>query len=739
MSLGTAVLVTALLGGWAVSHALGQAAHREAQRQPAYSLDTTSTFLLRQIPDSVGTRPLTRIVVALPPGSRAGRVNPAWAPPGCSTLPSAGASCLSPALARLAAHRPLLAQRLGIADLRAAEVMTNAGVRDPSELVIYQGVPARQLPAAAHAAGWGAGVRRVEGGVSASTALLEMALLVGIPAFLLLGVCARLSSATRVRRTRALVVLGLSRRELGFVAALEGRIGGLLGALIALLCYRVGQPALANCGMAGFRWFAADCRLAGWAALMILVIVPLVVGRFCRTGAVRISGAPTRRVNVGPASLWRLAPLWLAIMTLSGYLILRSERRFASAGAVVVVVAGGIAAAGLVLAVRPLAELGAAAVARRTRFLPVRLGARRIEAEATSTVRVLTAVVVLVLTACIGSAVLRDASLAAGPRSATELLSVSAADLPTAGDRQAVLDIASIASAASVRTPLLLKPGQPVSTDPGAADIELGVPITFASCTDLRRLEPTLASDCVDGWVYRTARTDPSLFPNDLPIGQRVTVPTATAPLSLAIPREVLRFGDLGSGLVDTNALVVTKALDGGWPASATLVAETRADDSAISAFQDALARISTSAHADLQGQNLDALAEYRVHSGLLRFGVGLGFSLGVVAFLVAVVDRLRERRRAVALLLAVGAGRSTIRSAQAIELVGPALVGLSAAAVIGFLIGSTYLATGNLQHGIYWPMLGAGAVLAGIGTAAVGLAGLLARFRINPSDLRSE
>jgi hypothetical protein len=59
--------------------------------------------------------------------------------------------------------------------------------------------------------------------------------------------------------------------------------------------------------------------------------------------------------------------------------------------------------------------------------------------------------------------------------------------------------------------------------------------------------------------------------------------------------------------------------------------------------------------------------------------------------------------------------------------------------AVIGFLIGSTYLAAGNVQHGVYWPMLGAGAVLAGIGTAAVALAGLLTRFRINPSELRSE
>jgi hypothetical protein len=732
MALGTAVVVAALISAWALPQAHSAANQRVIARSSLSPTDGSRlpTFQIEEIADSVGLRPLTRVLLAAPDGRRP---QPSWTPPGCPTWPTAGQTCVSPALDRLLHERPALVARLKPGGNPA--VIRAAGLQQPGELLIYQGVPAGQF-AGAPAVGWGPLDGSGGDGISGTTVLIEMLALVGLPGLLFLTVSSRLSSATRLRRMRALRLLGLSRRQQVFIAAFEGRLAGLVGGLLGALAWNAVQSRIGRSGLAGIRWFAGDARLPIWAVAAIPVVSGLVVGRFCRAGAVRAADAPTQRVNHRAASLWRVLPFWLGIMTLAGYLIIHAVKPVIGGAAVIWLSGGGLAVIGLTVALRPLVELAAGALAAETdRSLSLRLGARRLQADSAGALRVLLGLVLVVLTGCIATGILRDVHLSTGPQSSSAVLTVDGSVMTVESDRDAVIGLPATAVFGQFQAePSVSRSHIGQSYDP----LTSGVGISYLTCEQLKIVQPT-KSPCRDGQIYRVM--DPVNDSGPLPVGQTVRVPAAHGTTTIAIPSATVTFVEFSNAAIGLDSLLVTSPRPvAGWPAETTFTALTPATDSAVSAFQDGLARIDPTAHADLSGADPTALAVYELHSGAIRFGAGCGFVLALIAFLVAVSDRARERRRGIAALRALGLPRATIRRAQLVELLVPAGVGLAGAFVIGCLIGFTYLDVSNLQRGWYWPLPGVGLALAGISLVAVASAGLLlSRRPPQPAELRRE
>ena len=706
MSLGVAVAVLAALLAWAIPHSLVGAAHRAAARWPAAVTErSAATFGYTTVDDSVGTRPMSRILLA---PIRTG----APAPPGCTTFPTTGRSCASPSLARLASSDAALTARLGGTP---TELIAPSGLAAPDELIIYQGVAADRVADLSYADGWETQRGSAPPVVSPATVESEVGLLVGVPALSLIGVCARLSAATRARRARVLSLVGMSTREIGFYAAFDGRLAGIVGAGIGIVAFDLSQPVLARSGLVGgYEWWPQDCRLSVPVAIITVVGAAVAAGRLSRLGLRAAMRGPAARRT---PSRWRLVPLWAGTLILTYFLIASNGGRHLSARTVLVLAGGSLVCVGLLLALRPIVFHLARVLSDRT--LVLRLACRRLQWEPASAERVLVGLVLLVLVANVGSSVLRDARLAAGPTPRDQVITVDASALRP-GTRAGLADLPARIAFGSVMTDSELNDGTAMSADLGEASAQLGVTISYLSCSTLTDLLDGSAPPCLNDTAYRVTGS----VPNPLRPGRRLHLTTPAGRTTITVPAATL---DVRLPVLDPGSIVVTTSKPTfSWPAATTFTYIVAADSGSVARFQEALAQLSPAALAFLQSANLPAMRVYRIHQGVIRWSTSIGFLLGLCAFVVAAADAHRERRRSVVKLIAIGVGRRTIRSVQALQLGLSAgvLVLLSAAA--GHLVGTAYLVGSGLQRGWYAPSLVGGLVLAALGVVAAFSAGWL-------------
>ncbi|PJI93881.1 FtsX-like permease family protein [Luteimicrobium subarcticum] len=730
MAGGVAVTVTALLGAWSLLNGLDHGNDRAVASTPTLRYDDDRPgFLVRGAGDEEGTgvglRPVARWEVALPDGATA---RPEWVPPGCPHFPAPGEACLSPALRDVLARTPGLAAALGASG--PTETVGQPGLRGPDALVLYVGRAPAQLAHADRgtvATAW----RGDRGGtvppVAPGTAALEWLVLVGVPAVLFLGVCARLSSTTRLRRTRALRLVGLTSRQSAFVAAFDGRVAGCAGALVGLGAHASVQAAVGRAGLLGVTWFPSDGRVPWGLGVLVVVVATLGVGRVCRVGMLRAADSPTQRVTHRPARRWRLVPLAVAVPGTIALLAARTRDPSLGGAAYGYTAAVAGCLVGLMLALRPLVERTGAVLGDRTRHVAVRLAARRLQADASATVRVLAATVVLVLVAAVGTSVLAEVRATAQDYSPLAEVSVDLGHLDAA-QRDAVVAL----PATRVVTVALDVVGADGRWEPPAA----GAPrqIVYASCADLRRVEPTLTGRCVDGHLYRAV---PQGWTSGTHAGTQVVLPgpragtgtRTTVPSDALVTRE---YGlVLGDGLVMTGPPPAGNVPDG-----AQVVFWEPRTDADLVALQTAIARVAPAAEARL-GDAVGLLAAYAAQRGLVEGGAVLGFGLGALAFLVAAVDRSAERRRSLALLRAVGTGPRTLRAAQVLELAVPAALVLVPTAVVGALLGNLYRALGGASTGWSAAPLATGLALAALALAACAVVGVfVAQRRTGVRDL---
>lgn len=720
MSLGVAIAVLTALLAWAIPHSLAGATHRAAARWPAAVTErSAATFGYATVDDSVGTRPMSRILLA---PIRIG----APPPPGCTTFPETGRSCASPALARLASGDAALTARLGG---KPTELIAPGGLASPDELVIYQGVAADRVADLSFAHGWETQRGSAPPVVSPATVAGEVGLLVGAPAVCLIGVCARLSAATRARRAHVLSLVGMSTQEIGFYAAFDGRLAGLAGAGIGIVAFDLTQPALARSGLVGgYEWWPQDCRLSVPAAIITVLGAALVAGRLSRLGLRAAMRGPAARRS---PSLWRLAPLWVGTLILTYFLIMSNGGRRLPTRTVLVLSGGSLICIGLLLAMRPIVFSIAHMLSDRT--LMLRLACRRLQWEPSSAERVLVGLVLLVLVATVGSSVLRDARLAAGPPRQDQVITVDAS-VVRPGSRPGLADLPARIAFGSVMTDSELTDGTALSADLGEASAQLGVTISYLTCSTLTDLLAGSELPCLNDTAYRVSGS----FPNPLRPGRRLHLTTQAGTTTITVPEATL---DVGPHVLDPGSILITTSKPTfSWPAATTFTYIVTADSGSVARFQEALAQLSPAALAFLQSANLPAMRVYRIHQGVITWSTSIGFLLGLCAFVVASADAHRERRRSVSKLLAIGCSRRTIRGTQALQLGIPAsaLIALSVAA--GHLVGTAYLVGSGLQHGWYAASLVDGLVLAGAAVvAALGAGWLLPVSSPRPEELRAE
>lgn len=722
MSAGIAAAALAALITLAIPHALGAGAQRASTRMAHLVDKPAGTFDVSTVEDSIGQRPLSRVLLH----ARAGKQPPA--PVGCRDFSRPGEDCVSPALAREIRSDPLLRRRLGG---QVTQTIGASGLTSPDELFIYQGVRAADLLDSRAANGWAPTNGPHTPTVSRRAVTIEVALLTGAPALLLVVICAQLGSATRARRTRSLSLLGMSSRELGAIAAFDGAVAGLLGSLAALLLYLPIGPLIAQSGLAaGYQWFPSDGRPSWGSSTLIVCASALIAAAICRLNVqLSRSRSQTRRQRV-----WlRATPLWLGTTALGVMLIVFREQLHTAAGILAIFAAGGLLVIGVVAMIEPFIVFVSATFAARSTHLSIRLACRRLQWEPQSASRVLLALVLLVITAGVSNAVLRDIHLLALPTSSNQAISVDAFNLTPRQRDQA----STIAAKASVGVVSHSPAGPPTAApNSGAPDFPIVVEVAYARCTVLVRVAGVDSSSCHDGRAYRM-----TYKPHEIPDGQPspgTVIGSGTN--KLMVPRSTLDC-DFDNAPFAAGALVVTKPSPvGGWPQQTRFVYTVANNTQTISRFQDDLARISPPTPAELQSVDFESLQVYRVHSGVIDLATALGFLLGLIAFVVASIDRSQERRRNVTALLALGVPPGVIRRTQIWQLLLPAVFVLPSAALAGHLIGTAYLTAAGTQRGWYPGSLFAGLALTAVALLVIPVAGIFgARPRIEAANLRAE
>ena len=732
MSSGVAAIMIAALTAWSVPHGGSAAEARLERRAPRLVYRATrSTFLVSTADDAIGLRPLHRVDVA---GPRHGQ---APAPPGCRQLPAPGSMCASPALIAMARSEPDVGDRLhgAIRDVIAPE-----GLTGPDELLVYVGHRRTELETASPAAAWGT---KLSSAVATTRRLtsIELAVLVLVPAALFLAVSARLSSAERARRSGQLHLLGVDARDIERVAGTDAWLAGLLGGAVGVVAHAWLVPLVAHARwVTGERTFPADGRPSVVSASVLVVVLAWTVARIARAGTGRSLRRSTTRVPV-MASMWRVVPVWLSSLLLVGYLVDAAGSARHAQGAIVVLVAAFVAIAGTVFALRPLVERVAARIANRTNRMAVRLGCRRVVWDASSAVRVLSASVALVLVASVGTGVLRDADLVRGPSLPAQPLSIVVPEGSSQATRDRIASLPSLSVLARVRSVPQGVPGAALSSDLGAAQLQIGVSVTYGSCRTLSTLLHGPHSRCDPGVAYRLTQLGGGSYETTLPVGAKLQLDADERAMAVRVPAATMVAKDLSSTPFGPNEIFVADMSPAhGWPSGTTFEIRVRNSDRVIRDAQRRLAAIDPQAHADLSDVNLPAIAAYRANRGAITLGLIAGGTLSILSLWIAALDRAFERRSNVAALAVVGIRRGELRWSQLVQLLVPAAIGLGLAAVVGSIVGSAYLVAGGLQRGWYPPVVVVSVVAAFAGTVlACVTAWITLGYELRPELLRSE
>jgi hypothetical protein len=289
--------------------ALDGRADRMGWRDPRQASDTEATALQVRSTEIFDGRPIDRVDLALDGGTDPERLPP---PPGLRRFPAAGEVWVSPALARLLAAAD--DDRL---DDRFPGTVTGRvgadGLAHEDELVVVVGRQAADLLTAPADPRFRYGRTQARGVVTkvagfASTGrdqridgyrtLAQLAaVLVALPALLLIGSAARLAAAQRHQRLAALRLAGATPNAVVLLTAAETAAAALVGAIVAIVGYALVLGPMAHIPLAGGPWQRDQLWLGVPTLALTLVVVPLV--------AALCAVAGLRQVSIGPLGVSR--------------------------------------------------------------------------------------------------------------------------------------------------------------------------------------------------------------------------------------------------------------------------------------------------------------------------------------------------------------------------------------------------------------------------------------------------
>ncbi|HEX2577271.1 MAG TPA: FtsX-like permease family protein [Aquihabitans sp.] len=367
-----------------VGPALDARADRIAWRDPARSDATTRdlvpTAVQRTLVDRYEGRMISRTDLA---PLRAGGGSSTGAPPGLSRFPAAGEVFVSPAMGRLlaATHPAVLGDRY---PGRLAGTIGPAGLAHAEELVVVVGHPGGALGHPTLLDDITAGTWPILPGEAAPIATFSTiggdadldryrtlartaAVLLAVPALLLVGAAARLTAAQREQRLAVLRLVGATPGAAVGLTALETAVAALVGTVVAIGGYLAVLPHAARIPLAGGAFPVDDLRLGPDPLVAAGVLVPLLA-----TAAAVLA---LRQVVIGPLGVARRtrrgrpAALRLAVVPPTWAVFVLAARDMRGGGSSTGVLVGLAAVIATLAVVGPwvtwVLGSGLAAVARR--------------------------------------------------------------------------------------------------------------------------------------------------------------------------------------------------------------------------------------------------------------------------------------------------------------------------------------------------------------------------------------
>ncbi|MFJ4679530.1 FtsX-like permease family protein [Kitasatospora sp. NPDC088783] len=709
-----------------------------SNRQPLSVLsDQKGTFTFQIAFGSWHETRMTRVLVAT--GSE-----DAPLPPGVSRLPGPGEILLSSAAAELAARD---ADFKSLLPGTVIGEIGKPGLLGPSELYAYVGVQRDRMGHPTEGRAWGGAGADAEVQAQFGDVPTELALIIVAPMAIYLIVCSRLSAVTRTRRYAALRLIGLPRRRVLRLAALESAAAGFLGGLLGIAGYALANQYLGPSGVLGFTWYpsASDLPMAG--AVVALLLTTVGAGLVGARGTSRALAKPleARFDTADKDPKWWYGVPFLLGLGIIGFPLFTSYastgRRMAmSGGSGAILIVGVVCAAvGLLLVLRPLLAVSADWLARASSSLAIRLAARRVRYESAGLSWHLAGLCVLVLTATIGAGVLRQSELAAMPAPSQLIVHLSGNDIPQEARARALSLPAAFhwLQQKSVTAPP--NGGAPVSD---ADKVRLmGVERISADCQTLRSMTGAPLPNCRDGALYRL-RTHLDGRESPL-VAAGTSVPfldTSGATNTMVVPEQTLDVPNTGLFPVGMALLDTQAAPTGSLTPNTIYFYRLPATIKGLDRFAADLVKVAPSATMNVVDLDLDGLEAYHVHQGVVYSGIWVGFILGVVAFLISAIGRSIDRRRQVASLVVVGTPARTLRAVQSCQLLVPLALALALALGTGHLAANALLLLSGQQIGWYSGALSFALPLVAVALAfAAAVSMFVSGLHPRPEDLRRE
>ncbi|MEU7982476.1 ABC transporter permease [Micromonospora sp. NPDC049081] len=653
-------------------------------------------------------------------------------PPGLTALPAPGEVVVSPALRRLldSPDGALFAPRLGGA--RVTGTIADEGLAGPNELAYYQGDDRLSDTSGATR------LDRFGGGLPGEGLGPVLMLLVAVifvvlllPIAVLLGSAVRYGGERRDRRLAALRLVGADTTMVRRIAAGEAAAGALLGVVVGIGFLLAGRQLVPLVTLYDISVYADDIQPPTALLLAVVLAVPalavLVAMLALRAVVVEPLGVARRSTPVRRRLWWRLLLPAAGLAMLLPVAGLREgdggvTRWVVPAGAVLLLI-------GTVTVLPWLTDL----LVRRLRGGPVswQLAVRRVQLDSATSARLVNGIAVAVA-GTIGlqmlfAGIAGDFTTASGQDTSRAQVQVQFLNQP---DLARVLRQLGGADGVTAATGTLISVATIGSPDGPPVEIRVG---DCAALAEFARLDR-----CADGDTFLVSDPgDPAVVPTGTVLtvedGSRWRVPTTARPAT-ARPDPA---GWMQNAVLVTPGAVGSRTL-GPLRSTVYLQLDPAAPD-AVEHVRNAVAAIDLATPVSVLSSTIVSPRFADIQRGL-AIGTVVTLLLIATSMLVGTLEQLRERRRLLAMLVAVGTRRSTLGWSVLWQTALPVGVGLVLAVGFGLGLGAALLRMVQAPVTVAWPVVGFAVGLGALAVLAISGLSLPLLWRLTRADgLRTE
>ncbi|MFE7870657.1 FtsX-like permease family protein [Micromonospora humida] len=620
-------------------------------------------------------------------------------PPGLTALPAPGEVVVSPALRRLldSSDGPLFAPRLGGA--KVTGTIADEGLAGPNELAYYQGDDRlSDTSGATRLDSFGGGLPGEGFGPVLMLLVAVIFVVLLLPIAVFLGSAVRYGGERRDRRLAALRLVGADTTMVRRIAAGEAAAGALLGVAVGIGFLLAGRQLVPLVTLYDISVYAADIRPPTALLLAVVLAVPalavLVAMLALRAVVVEPLGVARRGTPVRRRLWWRLLLPAAGLALLLPVAGLREgdggiTRWVVPAGAVLLLI-------GTVTLLPWLTDL----LVRRLRGGPVswQLAVRRVQLDSATSARLVNGIAVAVA-GTIGlqmlfAGIAGDFTTASGQDTSRAQVQVQ---FPNQPDLARVLRQLGGAEGVTAATGTLSTGANVGAPDGPPVEIRVG---DCAALAEFARLDR-----CVDGDTFLVSDPgDPAVVPAGTTLtvedGSRWRVPTTARPAT-ARPDPA---GWLQNAVLVTPGAVGPRTL-GPLRSTVYLQLDPAAPD-AVEHVRNATAAIDLTTPVSVLSSTIVSPRFADIQRGL-AIGTVVTLALIATSMLVGTLEQLRERRRLLAMLVAVGTRRSTLGWSVLWQTALPVGVGLVLAAGFGLGLGAALLRMVQAPVTVAWPVVG--------------------------------